>query len=163
MPRTFGPTSILNMTEGDCVFCDLTQLRAADVCIENAFCLYASTRDPRDPPDVLPGCGVIIPIAHRPSPFDFTPEEWTATHELLVKAKAAQDERLAPDGYTLIWNCGSEIGQPPLHAHLHVIPRFDDEPLADQGGRSAIKVPENRRPEPFRRGTGRAQAFGRQG
>jgi histidine triad (HIT) family protein len=62
-------------------------------------------------------------------------EEWTATHELLLKAKAAQDERLAPDGYTLIWNCLSEIGQLPLHAHLHVIPRFDDEPLADQGGR----------------------------
>jgi hypothetical protein len=50
----------------------------------NAFCLYASTRDPHDPPDVLPGCGVIIPIAHRPSPFDFTAEEWAATHELLV-------------------------------------------------------------------------------
>jgi len=31
----------------DCVFCDLTQFRAAEVCIENAHCLYASTRDPR--------------------------------------------------------------------------------------------------------------------
>ena len=149
------------MTENHCVFCDLTQFRAADVCIENAFCLYASTRDPRDPPDVLPGCGVIIPIAHRPSPFDFTADEWAATHELLIKAKAAQDERLAPDGYTLIWNCCSEIGQPPLHAHLHVIPRFDDEPLADRGGRSAIKVRENRRPDPSRRGSGRAHSFGR--
>lgn len=143
------------MTEPDCVFCDLTQFRLAEVCIENAHCLYASTRDPRDPPDVLPGCGVIIPIAHRQSPFDFTPEEWAATHELLLEAKAAQDERLAPDGYTLIWNCS-----PGLHAHLHVIPRFDDEPFADAGGRSAIKVPENRRPDPFRRGNGRAQAFG---
>ena len=149
------------MTEPDCVFCDLTQFRAADVCIENAFCLYASTRDPRDPPDVLPGCGVIIPIAHRVSPFDFTREEWAATHELLVAAKAAQDERLAPDGYTLVWNCFPEIGQPAHHAHLHVIPRFDDEPLADQGGRSAIKVPENRRPDPSARGNGRAQSFGR--
>jgi diadenosine tetraphosphate (Ap4A) HIT family hydrolase len=148
------------MAESDCAFCDLTQFRAADVCIENAFCLYASTRDPRDPPDVLPGCGVIIPIAHRPSPFDFTAEEWTATHELLLKAKAAQDERLAPDGYTLISNCLSEIGQLPLHAHLHVIPRFDDEPLADQGGRSAIKVATNRRPDPSRRGSGRARSFG---
>jgi histidine triad (HIT) family protein len=90
------------MTEDGCVFCDLTQFRAADVCIENEFCLYASTRDPRDPPDVLPGCGVVIPIAHRLSPFDFTPEEWAATHELLVKAKAAQDERFAPDGYMLV-------------------------------------------------------------
>ena len=148
------------MTDSDCVFCDLTQFRAAEVCIENAYCLYASTRDPRDPPDVLPGCGVIIPIAHRTSPFDFTAEEWEATSDLLVRAKAAQDERLAPDGYTLIWNCFSEVGEPMHHAHLHVIPRFDDEPLAHQGGRSAIKVPENRRPDPSGRGNGRAQSFG---
>jgi diadenosine tetraphosphate (Ap4A) HIT family hydrolase len=110
---------------------------------------------------VLPGCGVIIPIAHRPSPFDFTAEEWTATHELLVQAKAVQDERLAPDGYMLIWNCFPRIEQSSQHAHLHVIPRFDDEPLADRGGRSAIKVRENRRPDPARRGSGRAQSFGR--
>ena len=70
------------VTDSDCVFCDLTQFRAAEVCIENAHCLYASTRDPRDPDDVLPGCGVIIPIEHRLSPFDFTPEEWVAVHEL---------------------------------------------------------------------------------
>jgi histidine triad (HIT) family protein len=148
------------MTDPGCVFCDLTKFRAAEVCFEDAFCLYASTRDPRDPPDVLPGCGVIIPIVQRLSPFDFTAEEWAATRELLLKAKAAQDERLAPDGYALVWNCFSEIGEPPHHANLHVIPRFDDEPLADQGGRSAIKSPENRRPDPFGRGSGRAQSFG---
>ena len=149
------------MSGYDCVFCDLTQLRAAEVCFENEFCLYASTHDPRDPPEVLPGCGVIIPIAHRLSPFDFTSDEWTATQDLLLRAKAAQDERLAPDGYTLIWNCFAERGDAPQHAHLHVIPRFDDEPLADRGGRSAIKVPENRRPDPARRGNGRARSFGR--
>ena len=155
----YGCQHNAGMPDTDCVFCDLAQFRAADVCFENAFCVYASTRDPRDAPDVLPGCGVIIPIAHRASPFDFTAEEWAATHKLLVMAKAAQDERLAPDGYLLVWNCFPEPGRPP-HAHLHVIPRFDDEPLADRGGRSAIKVPENRRPDPSRPGNGRARAFG---
>jgi histidine triad (HIT) family protein len=148
------------MTENACVFCDLTQFRAAEVCFENELCLYASTRDPRDPPDVLPGCGVIIPIAHRVSPFEFTPEEWTATHELLVLAKAARDDRLSPDGYLLAWNCFSEAGTEPHHAHLHVIPRFDDEPFADRGSRSAIKVPENRRPDPFAPGAGRSRLLG---
>jgi len=147
----------MSVRQDECVFCDLEVLRAADVYIENDLCAYASTRDPRDPPDVLPGCGVIVPIAHRTSPFDFTDEEWAATHELLLQAKVAQDDRLAPDGYTLIWNCSPEVG----HAHLHVIPRFDDEPLAELGGRSAIKAPENRRPDPFRPGSGRAKAFGR--
>ena len=146
----------MSVREDECVFCDLEFLRTADVYIENEVCVYASTRDPRDPPDVLPGCGVIVPIAHRASPFDFTDEEWTATHELLLQAKAAQDDRLAPDGYTLVWNCSPEHG----HAHLQVIPRFEDEPFADAGGRSAIKVPENRRPDPLRPGSGRAKAFG---
>ena len=41
------------MTEG-CVFCDHDRLREADLCFENDFCIYSSTRDPRDPPDVIP-------------------------------------------------------------------------------------------------------------
>jgi hypothetical protein len=48
------------MTEG-CVFCDHDRLREADLCFENDFCIYSSTRDPRDPPDVIPGCGAIVP------------------------------------------------------------------------------------------------------
>jgi histidine triad (HIT) family protein len=145
--------------------CDLDNLRGADVYIENDYCAYASTCDPRDPPDVLPGSGIIVPIAHRASPFDFTAEEWAATHELLIRAKAAQDERLAPDGYGLYWTCfpPTDDSVENMHAHLHVVPRFDDEPFADRGGRTAIKVPENRRPDPFRPGSGRARLFGQSG
>jgi diadenosine tetraphosphate (Ap4A) HIT family hydrolase len=143
--------------------CDLDNLRGADVYIENAYCVYASTRDPRDPPDVLPGSGIIIPIAHRASPFDFTAAEWAATHELLLQAKQAQDERLAPEGYFLSWTCFPESDDTvqAMHAHLHVVPRFDDEPLWEHGGRTAIKLPENRRPDPSQRGSGRARLFGR--
>jgi len=35
------------MNETGCVFCDLDKLLGADVYFENAFCVYASTRDPR--------------------------------------------------------------------------------------------------------------------
>jgi hypothetical protein len=82
----------------DCVFCDRTPLLKADVYIENEWCVYASSRDPRDPPEVLPGSGIIVTKAHRSSPFDFTSDEWAAVHELLLKAKAIQDECLNPDG-----------------------------------------------------------------
>ncbi len=145
-----------------CVFCNRDGLReAAEVYVENEHCVYASTRDPRDPPDVLPGSGVIVPIAHRASPFDFSSEEWAAVHELLLAAKAAWDERLAPDGYGLYWTClPPEDGAARMHAHLHVVPRFDDEPRLDGGGRGGIKGPENRRPDPFAPGNGRARLFG---
>ena len=150
-------------TKAGCVFCDRDGFRSAEVYVENDFCVYASTRDPRDPPDVLPGCGVIVPRAHRHSPFDFTDDEWAATHELLLAAKEAWDERLAPDGYGLYWSPfpPSDDAVERMHAHLHVVPRFDDEPRAEGGGRAGIKEAENRRPDPLARGTGRALRFGR--
>lgn len=147
-----------------CVFCDRTFLRTAEVYFENEYCIYASTRDPMDtPPDVLPGSGIAVPIAHRPSPFDFAREEWAAMQEVLIKAKAVWDERLGPDGYFLSWTCfpGNAEAVSRMHAHLHVVPRFDDEPYADRGGRTAIKERANRRPDPLARGTGRAGLFGR--
>ena len=146
-----------------CVFCDRAGLRAAaEIYIENEHCVYASTRDPRDPPDVLPGSGVIVPIAHRASPFDFVPEEWAAVRDLLLQAKAAWDERLAPDGYGLYWSCfpQEEEDVPHMHAHLHVVPRFADEPFADGGGRVGIKEAQNRRPDPEAPGLGLAKLFG---
>lgn len=142
--------------------CDRGPLRAADVYIENEWCVYASSRDPRDPPDVLPGSGIVVSEAHRASPFDLTPEEWAARHDLLLEAKAVQAERLAPDGYFLSWTSFPRADDDvrSMHAHLHVVPRFDDEPLAAHGGRSAIKVAENHRPDPLARGNGRTLEFG---
>ena len=136
------------MTQG-CVFCDHDRLREADLYFENEFCIYASTRDPRDPPDVIPGCGGIVPRVHRASVFELTAEEWAGTRELLLLVRAELHKRLAPDSYTLGWNDNG------LHPHLHVIPRFDDEPMANQGVRSGIKDPANRRPDPWRPGAGR--------
>jgi diadenosine tetraphosphate (Ap4A) HIT family hydrolase len=98
---------------------------------------------------VIPGCGGITPKVHRASLFDLTAEEWAATRELLLLVRAELHKRLAPDSYTLGWNHNG------LHPHLHVIPRFDDEPMSDQGVRSGIKDPGNRRPDPWRPGTGR--------
>lgn len=144
--------------------CNREGLRsAAEIYFENEYCVYASTRDVRDPPDVLPGSGIAVPIAHRSSPFDFTPQEWAAMHDVLLKAKVAWDERLAPDGYFLSWTCfpASAEAVAGMHAHLHVVPRFDDEPYADRGGRTAIKDRANTRPDPSAPGTGRARLFGR--
>jgi histidine triad (HIT) family protein len=97
--------------------------------------------------------GCVFCEAHRASPFDLTAAEWAATRELLLVVRAELHKRLAPDGYTLGWN-----DQGGLHPHLHVIPRFDDEPMADQGVRSGIKDPANRRPDPRARGAGRHMA-----
>ena len=144
------------------MFCDRTPLREAEVYIENDWCVYASSRDPRDHPDVLPGSGILVPKAHRASPFDLTSEEWAATRELLLEAKAIWDARLAPDGYLLTWTsfpaASGEV--PRMHAHLHVVPRFNDEPRREGGGRVGIKGVDNIRPDPSAAGSGLALLFG---
>ena len=134
------------MSEG-CVFCDQSWMREAEIFIETPHCIFASTRDPDIRAQaglaegVLPGSGAIVPIAHRTSVFELTPAEWADTRDLLLQARTALHDLLAPDGYLLGWNQGGV-----LHPHMHVIPRFDDEPLSGRWLRSAINAPENNGP-----------------
>ena len=88
--------------------------------------------------------GVIIPVAHRETVFDLTDCEVATTFRLLRKVKAWMDADFSPDGYNVGWNCGRVGGQEIFHAHLHVIPRFRQEPLAGQGIRSHLKSEANR-------------------
>jgi diadenosine tetraphosphate (Ap4A) HIT family hydrolase len=88
--------------------------------------------------------GVIIPVAHRETVFDLTEPELAATFRMLHKVKAWMDAEFSPDGYNVGWNSGRVAGQHLFHAHLHVIPRFRQEPLAGQGIRSHLKSEANR-------------------
>ena len=138
-----------------CSFCDIDGFRRSEVCIENDHALYASNGF-TSRQNVLPGSGAIVPLAHRSSPFELHKEEWEAVHDLLLAAKHVIDERWKPDGYTIGWNVGAAAGQEVLHAHLHVIPRFADEPCVGRGIRWAIKETINLRPNPDAPGRGLA-------
>jgi diadenosine tetraphosphate (Ap4A) HIT family hydrolase len=121
-----------------CPFCDLSRQR---VLLESAHNVVIDTRDP-----VMVGSAMVIPRAHRETPFELTAEEWADTFDLVRRAKEMMDRELRPDGYNLGWNCGAVAGQEVFHAHLHVIPRHRDEPLAGKGIRAALKQPTNKRP-----------------
>lgn len=125
----------------ECPFCP-PALGVAQVVLENAHCLFLQRAEP-----VLAGSGIIIPRHHRETVFDMTEEEWQATFDLLQRARAWIDQEHAPDGYNVGWNCGSVAGQEVLHVHLHIIPRFRDEPLAGKGIRYWLKQEGNRRSE----------------
>ena len=97
------------------------------------------------PQPVLTGSGLIIPKAHRETVFDLTEVEWTATYALLQQVRDLLHELYAPHGYNVGWNAGSVGGQEVFHAHLHVIPRFADEPYAGRGIRYWLKQEANLR------------------
>ena len=111
------------------------------ILFENAHAACIAVTNP-----VLIDSCVIIPVAHKQSPFDLSPEEWAATKDLLDRVKQYLDEKCQPDGYNLGWNIGPVAGQTEFHSHLHVIPRFRDEPFAGKGVRYWLKKKENKRP-----------------
>ncbi len=88
--------------------------------------------------------GIVVPVRHAETVFDLTADEIAATFRMLSEAKARLDAEHAPDGYNVGWNSGAVAGQQVFHAHLHVIPRFAQEPLAGQGIRAHLKSDLNR-------------------
>ena len=88
--------------------------------------------------------GVIIPREHKETVFDLSSEEISATFNLLTEVKAWMDSEFQPQGYNIGWNCYSVGGQTHMHAHMHVIPRFKQEPLAGKGIRSLLKSDANK-------------------
>jgi histidine triad (HIT) family protein len=71
-------------------------------------------------------------------------EKIAATFQLLSRVKAWMDRQFSPDGYNIGWNCGQVAGQELFHAHMHVIPRFRQEPLAGKGIRAFLKSDANK-------------------
>jgi diadenosine tetraphosphate (Ap4A) HIT family hydrolase len=124
----------------NCPFCLVNNDEEQQVVLSNDHCMFL-----QKPQEVLIGSGVIVPRRHCETVFDLTEEEWHNTLQLLRVVKDYLDERYCPDGYNVGWNVGQVGGQEIFHAHLHVIPRYGDEPLAGKGIRYWLKQPENKR------------------
>lgn len=124
----------------ECPFCNLGIVQEQQIILKNEHCMFLQI-----PQEVLVGSGLIVPIEHRDTMFDLTEEEWSATYSLLSEVKTLLDKNFSPDGYNIGWNCHAVGGQHIMHTHLHVIPRYKDEPYAGKGIRHWLKGTENKR------------------
>jgi len=95
---------------------------------------------------ILIGACYIIPKKHIASPFDLSSNEWNDMKLLLDQVKIYLDQLYHPDGYNLGWNINDTGGQFVFHSHLHIIPRYKDEPLAGKGIRHWLMQNDNIRP-----------------
>jgi diadenosine tetraphosphate (Ap4A) HIT family hydrolase len=128
--------------DANCPFCNPGNDNEQNIIFENETCLFLQHNKEQD---VLEGCGVIVPKRHRANTFELTREEWNDTYDLLQKAKDFLDQEFSADGYTLGWNVGQVSNQFIFHSHFHIIPRYNDEPLAGKGIRYWLKQPDNKR------------------
>lgn len=130
------------MYREDCPYCNLQLDEEQGIVFENETCYFIQKESEQQ---VLQGSGLIIPKKHKRDVFELSAQEFSYSRELLLLAKEFLDKKFSPDGYTVGWNTGKAGGQSIFHAHLHVIPRFKDEPYAGRGIRYWIKQDENKR------------------
>jgi histidine triad (HIT) family protein len=82
--------------------------------------------------DIAPatrGHALVIPRAHAPDLLSVGTEDLQAVAVASKRLAARSRERLRADGINLLNSCGAAAWQTVFHFHVHVIPRYRDDPL----------------------------------
>lgn len=76
-----------------------------------------------------PGHALVVPRAHARDLHDIDPEDLAACAVTAQRVAARARDRLGADGVNLLNSCGEAAWQTVFHFHVHVIPRYADDPL----------------------------------
>ncbi len=113
------------MAQEDCIFCKIAAGEAP------AAVVYEDERTIAFM-DIAPatrGHMLVIPRRHARDLLEIEREDLEATVATGQKLARRVGERLGADGVNLLNSCGRAAWQVVFHFHLHVIPRYQDDPL----------------------------------
>jgi len=113
------------MRDPNCIFCKIvageipSQIVAQDELTISFMDVAPATR----------GHALVVPRRHSRDLYEIDDEDLTAV--VLAAKRLAQRarERLGADGVNLINSCGPAAWQTVFHFHVHVIPRYEGDPL----------------------------------
>lgn len=72
---------------------------------------------------------LVVPRAHSVDLLSTEPADLAATIATAQRQARMAMERLRADGVNLLNSCGAAAWQTVFHLHLHVIPRYPDDPM----------------------------------
>jgi histidine triad (HIT) family protein len=75
------------------------------------------------------GHALVIPRSHSKDLLEVSDEDLAHTASAAGRLAARMRERLGADGVNLLNATGAAAWQTVFHFHLHVIPRYEDDPL----------------------------------
>jgi histidine triad (HIT) family protein len=75
------------------------------------------------------GHALVIPRAHTPDLLSIEADELAAVSAAAQRLAAQAKRRLRADGVNLINSCGAAAWQTVFHFHIHVVPRYEGDPL----------------------------------
>ncbi len=113
------------MSDPDCIFCKIVagELPARIVDEDERTVAFM---------DIAPatrGHALVIPRAHARDLGEVGAEDLSATVAAAQRLAGTMRERLGADGVNLLNSYGEAAWQTVFHFHIHVIPRYHDDPL----------------------------------
>jgi histidine triad (HIT) family protein len=113
------------MSTEDCIFCRIVagELPASVVGEDERTVSFM---------DINPatrGHALVIPRVHATNLLEIDVEDLAAVARAAQGLARRAAERLGADGVNLINSCGAAAWQTVFHFHVHVIPRYADDPL----------------------------------
>jgi histidine triad (HIT) family protein len=113
--------------DADCIFCKIVAREQPAFVVDEDERTLAFM-------DINPGTrghALVIPRAHSRDLLAIGPEDLQTTVQSAQRLAARMTERLGCDGVNLLNACGAAAWQTVFHFHIHVIPRYQDDPARD--------------------------------
>jgi histidine triad (HIT) family protein len=113
------------MSDPDCIFCKIIGGEIPATVIDQDERTIAFM-------DINPatrGHALVATRQHVRDLLDIGPEDLAATITAAQRLARRMTERLGADGINVLNNAGAASWQEVFHYHLHVIPRYHDDPL----------------------------------
>ncbi len=113
------------MSDPDCIFCKIVagELPATIVDEDERTIAFM---------DISPatrGHALVIPRVHSRDIFEASEEDLQATALAALRLARRAKERLDADGVNLLNSAGRAAWQTVFHLHIHMIPRYREDPL----------------------------------
>jgi histidine triad (HIT) family protein len=113
------------VSDADCIFCKIIAGEVPGQIIDQDERTVAFM-------DISPatrGHALVVPRRHARDLLEIEAGDLAATIEGTQRVARRISERLRPDGVNLLNSCGRAAWQTVFHFHIHVIPRYADDPL----------------------------------
>ena len=109
----------------DCIFCKIIAGELPGTIVDSDERTVAFM-------DIAPatrGHALVVPRTHTVDLLSVSEEDLAAVTLAAQRLAARMKERLGADGVNLLNSCGASAWQSVFHFHVHVIPRYAEDPL----------------------------------
>ena len=109
----------------DCLFCGIVEGSIPSQTIDSDERTVAFM----DVAPATPGHALVVPRKHSADLLEIDAEDLSATLTAARRLAWQMKNVLDADGVNLINSCGAAAWQTVFHFHIHVVPRYEDDPL----------------------------------